>query len=154
MINSLRDKKADIEREISKVNNELTAALDHKDFIKELEKELSSSVKKGKSKKKNAKITDSDSEFFITTAQEKNDDEINREQSEAGSEASITKLQPKEELPMDKETLFELIFVILEEKNLALINQNQEADETLEDIKAKHNKIINKRSAEIAKNQK
>ena len=67
MINSLRDTKADIEREISKVNNELAAALNHKDLIMELAKELSSAMKTKGKKKKNKAISDSDSEFFITT---------------------------------------------------------------------------------------
>ena len=52
MIYSLRDTKADIEREIYKVNNELASSINHKDLIMELAKELSSAMKtKGKKRK-------------------------------------------------------------------------------------------------------
>jgi chromosome segregation ATPase len=106
MINSLRDKKADIEREISKVKNDLVAALDHKSFIMELAKELSTAMKTKGKKKKNPLVSESDSEFFITTAQEQ------AEENEDAKEEPVSDTPQegqKETLPMTKETLLELI---------------------------------------------
>ena len=72
MISNLRETKADVEREISKINVELASALIHKNFILELAKEQSTTVTKSKEngKKNNKHISDSDLEFFITTAYE------------------------------------------------------------------------------------
>lgn len=42
----------------------------------------------------------------------------------------------------------------MEEKNLTLINQIQEGEEAFEEIKAKHDKTINKQIAELNKYQK
>ena len=108
MINSLRDKKADIEREISKVKNDLVAALDHKSFIMELAKELSTAMKAKGKKKKNAVVSESDSDFFITTAQEQ---EENEEEKEPPAPETPQDSQ-KEGLPMTKETLLELIVML------------------------------------------
>ena len=109
MINSLRDKKADIEREISKVKNDLVAALDHKSFIMELAKELSTAMKAKGKKKKNAVVSESDSDFFITTAQEQ--EEENEEEKEPPAPETPQDSQ-KEGLPMTKETLLELIVML------------------------------------------
>ena len=64
---SLRVTKADIEREINKVNNELASSLNQKDLIMVLAKELSSAMKTKGKKKKNKAISDSDWKIFITT---------------------------------------------------------------------------------------
>ena len=42
----------------------------------------------------------------------------------------------------------------MEEKNLALINQIQEGEEALEEIKAQHDRSINKQNSELHKYQK
>lgn len=44
--------------------------------------------------------------------------------------------------------------MIMEEKNLALINQNQEAEETYEGLRTKNDKVISKQTVELSKYQK
>mmetsp|Transcript_10500 Transcript_10500/g.9269 ORF Transcript_10500/g.9269 Transcript_10500/m.9269 type:complete len:238 (+) Transcript_10500:209-922(+) len=51
---------------------------------------------------------------------------------------------------MDKQMLFDLM-VLLEERNLTLINQNQEAEATLDDTKHKLQREIEKQEAEVEK---
>lgn len=66
--NKITQELTDINREISKIDDELRVAIDHRDFIMDLSKLMSAAVKK--KKKKQNKESESDTDFFITKQQE------------------------------------------------------------------------------------
>ena len=68
-INRLKEELAEVNREISKVDDELKVAKDHKDFIMDLSMLMSAAVKKGK-QKRTTKVSDSDTDFFITNKEQ------------------------------------------------------------------------------------
>lgn len=103
-INQLREELAEINREIGKVDDELGVTHAHKDFIMDLSSLLSTAVKKGKQRHKNDS-DESDSDFFITKQGE------GQEELPEG-EGSISQLSDKEELPMDKAMLLDLMVLL------------------------------------------
>lgn len=96
---------------IGKVDDELGVAIDHKGFIMDLSKLLSSAAKKGKHGKK-VEVQDSDTDFFITKPGEDKPDEEEERFDKHESEVSITQLDDREELPMDKAMLHDLMVLL------------------------------------------
>lgn len=100
-INKLREELAEVNREIGKLDDELGTTHAHKDFIMSLSTALSAAAKKGK--KKQVDSDQSDSDFFITKPGEDKNEELDDIEEYR---------EEKEELPMDKAMLLNLMDIL------------------------------------------
>jgi len=68
--NKITEELSEINREISKVDDELKVAIEHREFILDLSKLLNVAGKNRKKQKRDDKISESDTDFFITKQEE------------------------------------------------------------------------------------
>jgi hypothetical protein len=103
----LREELGEVEREIGKIDDDLSVAYDHRDFIMYLAPQMTAvSGDKGMGNANLDPQNDPESEFFVTEVQKK-------------EHPSNPGLEDDTGLPMNKQTLLNLL-VILEEKYAVL----------------------------------